>query len=207
MGKKSNQRILFIIKTQCKLAFVSLMSSLLIVYVGAFVNIGASGVLWSFDTLLNCLCVYCSFLFPTNVKLYHYACDCNGNKYLLCLCCYCCYCCNVRMSEEEIMEEEEKKQDVEMTDMDKGDSRVNTSSPKSTVSVEPKTAMRSFSELSPATLPGIVSKVALKSRTSGTATALSSTCKTASGRPGLMDRVTPYHAGLENSHGGLYENV
>merc|ERR1712228_976708 len=109
-----------------------------------------------------------------------------------------CYCCNVRMSEEEIKEEEEKKQDVEMTDMDKGGSRVNTRSPKSTISVEPKTAMRSFAELSPATLPGIVSKVALKSRTSGTGTALSLTCKTASGRPGLMDRVTPYHAGLEN---------
>merc|ERR1712154_38318 len=104
-------------------------------------------------------------------------CDCNGNKYLLCLCCYCCHCCNVRNAEEEIKEELEKNQVIEMKDMDKRAVQVNTSSPVSTLSVEPNTTMRSFA------------KPPLKKRTSGTATVLSSTCKTASGRPDLVDRV------------------
>merc|ERR1712228_1059548 len=79
----------------------------------------------------------------------------------------------------------------------------------STLSPKQKTTstFRSFAELSTMpTSPGIASKLSLKTRTSGTETALSSTCKTASGRPGLVNRVTPYHAGLENSHGGQYEN-
>merc|ERR1712154_703085 len=161
---------------------------------------------------VNCLCVYCSFKFPINVKLYHYLCDCNGNKYLLCLCCCCCYCCNMRKrAGEENKRELEKNQDVELTDMNKRGVKVNTSSPQSTLSVEPipktTSTFRSFAELSPVMLPGIASK--LKPRLSGTATALSSTCKTASGntQPGLVDRVTPYHGGLENSHGGQYGNV
>merc|ERR1740123_1544981 len=104
--------------------------------------------------------------------------------------------------EDENKRELEKAQDVEMADVDERGVKVNTSSPKSTVSVEPNT-LRSFAELSPATSPGI----APKKRSSGTATALSSTCKTASGQPGLVDRVTPYHAELENSHGGRYANV
>ena len=74
---------------------MSLITSLLFVY-GAAVSIDASGFLFFIDTLINAICVYCSFSFPFNEKSYRYACDCNGNKYLLCMCCYCCYCCNVR---------------------------------------------------------------------------------------------------------------
>merc|ERR1719384_175615 len=107
---------------------------------------------------------------------------------------------------EENKRQLQKAQDVEMTAMDERGVKVNTSSPKTTVSAEPNT-LRSFAELSPATSLGITIKVAPKKRSSGTATALSSTCKTASGQPGLVDQVTPYHAELENSHGGRHENV
>jgi len=98
--------------------------------------------------------------------------------------------------------------DVAMTDVAaKTYGKLKSDSTKSTLSPKQNTmsTFRSFAELSTKpTSPGVASKLSTR-RASGTATALSSTYKTASGkkRPCLVDRVTPYHAGLENSHGGL----
>merc|ERR1712154_660221 len=98
--------------------------------------------------------------------------------------------------------------DVAMADVAaKTYGKLKSDSTKSTLSPKQNTmsTFRSFAEHSTKpTSPEVASKLSTR-RTSGTATALSSTCKTVSGktRPGLVDRVTPYHAGLENSHGGL----
>merc|ERR1712228_1104871 len=86
---KPNNRLLRTVKKQCKLAFIVLITSILLYVTGSL-----DPILLDIDNLINAITVYCSFSFALNLKLHRLCCECNGNKYLLCCCCYCCICCN-----------------------------------------------------------------------------------------------------------------
>eukprot|EP01083_Nonionella_stella_P029272 80635_1 len=82
---------MIIARKQCKLAFVSYISSVFFMYMAPFVSFL---MLPYVDALINVLCVYCTFSFDVSKSWYMYLCECGGNVYLRCLCCFCCFCCN-----------------------------------------------------------------------------------------------------------------
>eukprot|EP01083_Nonionella_stella_P130255 395287_1 len=87
----SDSEFMVVARKQCKLAFVSYISSVILMYMSPFVSVL---MLPYVDGLTNVLCVYCSFSFDFNKSAYRYLCECGGNMYLRCLCCFCCFCWN-----------------------------------------------------------------------------------------------------------------
>eukprot|EP01084_Bolivina_argentea_P188952 325099_1 len=86
-------------KKQTKLAFVAYITSLLAMYIMPATKFFSFPFV---DTLINALCVYCTFRFEMPVKLYRYLCECGGNKCCLCVFCFCCWCCNVPSKEVKV---------------------------------------------------------------------------------------------------------
>merc|ERR1712228_1281 len=91
-----------VIQKQCKLAFVLYGTSFMLFAVLSNV-IRQRGIVQSFgymDTIINGLCVYCTFDFTYNKFLYRYLCNCNGIKSLQIMFCFCCWKCNESEEEE-----------------------------------------------------------------------------------------------------------
>ena len=94
------QILLNVIKKQAKLAFITYGTTF--VLFGVLANMlsqqGLQSIVQSFgyiDTIINGLCIFCTFDFELNKRCYRYLCDCNGVKPLQMLFCLCCYCCSI----------------------------------------------------------------------------------------------------------------
>merc|ERR1712228_74471 len=102
-----------VIQKQCKLAFVLYGTSFMLFAVLSNV-IRQRGIVQSFgymDTIINGLCVYCTFGHDVyNKSVYRYLCNCNGIKSLQIIFCFCCWKCN----ESEEKETDESKLVSEM---------------------------------------------------------------------------------------------
>eukprot|EP01083_Nonionella_stella_P183524 663506_1 len=99
-AQKGNKELLRIIQKQGKLAYVSYISTLFLIYFGP----PTTGLTMAYiDSVINAFCVYCTFNWNDNV--YRYLCNCNGNKYLqylFCSVCGCCCCNHVRSRSNDI---------------------------------------------------------------------------------------------------------
>eukprot|EP01084_Bolivina_argentea_P122622 217268_1 len=98
--RKGQEEVLRIIQKQGKLAYVAYISTLFFIYFGPPSTGLAMGYM---DSIINGLCVYCTFNW--NAKTYQYLCDCNGNKYLqylFCSVCGCCCCNQVRTASNNV---------------------------------------------------------------------------------------------------------
>eukprot|EP00483_Globobulimina_turgida_P001627 UN01629 len=83
--------LLNVVKKQAKLAYISYISTILIVYSFA---VNEALIAFAFmDSLVNVLCVYCTFDFEFNNSIFWYLCHCTGNKCLQRIFCFCCCCC------------------------------------------------------------------------------------------------------------------
>merc|ERR1719242_156390 len=94
---KNPQLLLNVIKKQGKLSFVTYGTTFLLFALLANV-LSEQGIVQSFgyvDTIINGMCVYCTFDFSLNKQCYRYLCNCNGIRSLQWIFCFCCCCCNV----------------------------------------------------------------------------------------------------------------
>ena len=93
---KKPAALLNIIKKQCRLAFIVYGTSFLLFALLANV-VSEQGIVQSFgyiDTIINGLCVYCTFDFKLNHLCYRYLCNCNGVRPCQWMFCFLCCCCN-----------------------------------------------------------------------------------------------------------------
>ena len=91
----NDNKLSYTTKKQFKLTWISYLSTIIIVYWGAN-DRDLRAIFIAFflyiDSLINVLCVYCTFEIYDNV--YQMLCNCNANKWCLWIFCWCCYCCN-----------------------------------------------------------------------------------------------------------------
>eukprot|EP01083_Nonionella_stella_P017396 48673_1 len=90
-----NETLLLLVKKQCKLAFITFITTFIIYYAVIAPGMHVIAAFVYIDSAINVFCVYCTFQFAPNKRYYEYLCNCNGNKYALYTCCGCCFCCNI----------------------------------------------------------------------------------------------------------------